>query len=76
MAQERRDKDIVRNELESVLRQMESGDDRGAALARGTRELMALKRKNQQMASRLEDQREHYEEMGAKASRRVSKELK
>ncbi|XP_070205153.1 early endosome antigen 1-like [Littorina saxatilis] len=76
LEREHSEKEMLSAELESLLHRLEntassSSTEGGAAQARCLREIIALKKKNQQMSSRLEEQRDHYEEVGSKAARRM-----
>jgi hypothetical protein len=65
---------VVQEELDSLLASMETRSSTSAEMdkARCLRVLVTLKKKNQHLLAQLEEQREHYEDLGAKAARRVS----
>jgi hypothetical protein len=74
VGKERREREVVQDELDSLLASMETRTSSSAEIekARCLRDLVTLKKKNQHLLARLEEQREHYEDLGAKAARRVS----
>ncbi|KAK7485372.1 hypothetical protein BaRGS_00023320 [Batillaria attramentaria] len=70
---QRREKEVLAGELETLLRRLEtsSSSDGSTVQARCVRDIIALKKKNQNLLTQLADQKDHYEELGRKAARRM-----
>nr|KAG5702334.1 hypothetical protein BaRGS_003001 [Batillaria attramentaria] len=68
-----REKEVLAGELETLLRRLEtsSSSDGSTVQARCVRDIIALKKKNQNLLTQLADQKDHYEELGRKAARRM-----
>ncbi|XP_076452249.1 uncharacterized protein LOC143287894 [Babylonia areolata] len=81
LEKERGEKEVVSAELNRVLQSLEpsappssSSSTQGGApltVARCMRDVVDLKKKNRQLMIQLEEQREHYEDLGSKAARRM-----
>ncbi|KAL8610832.1 hypothetical protein ACOMHN_056687 [Nucella lapillus] len=75
--QERCEKEVVSAELDHRLLGFDTssssahGGGSSSAQARCVHDVIALKKKNLQLVMQLEEQREHYEEQGSKAARRM-----